>query len=691
MARGHVMAGVAVATAVALAATWWPRDPALLLPAVPAPTLLAWTAQISPLAGDGVAGLREGDAAQARFADPWSLLALNDGSVLVADGGDNSRLRVLQADGRLRTFAGGAPGFSDGPALQARFDTPSALARGRDGSVYVADTGNHAIRRIDRHGRVSTLAGGQQGFADGSAAQARFDAPMGVAVDAHGRVFVADTWNDRIRVIEPDGQVRTLAGGSGPGHADGVGEQARFDTPVAVALDNQGRLLVADFHNNAVRRLHMDGRVETVLSEGGAINGPLSLLVTHDDVLYVGDHAGRIVQVSAQGHQVALVGNGRIPRMARVSGLAMADGDTLLVADAASSRLHRVAPVPVGSAPAPALVGPAADAPLPDTGGRWPLAPQHRWHEVVGTLGEVRGNFRGESRHHLHGGFDIRGDVGQTVLAIAAGRIDTPAASWTVGGQAEGLAVGPLRYIHMQVGRDPRGVAFDGRWQQLRSAEGRLQRIRLRRGTRIAVGDRLGSINNQAHVHLSVGTGGFERNAAALGFTGFVDAVPPRIVEVSLLDDTDVPLPLQADGSVVVPRGDAGVQIVVDAWDQVDGNLPRRRLAPYQVGYQILDAQGTPLQGYETPRWNIVFNRMPPQPEAAKVAYAPDSGITVHGAAATRFRFLVTNTVRDGVMQRGRWHPGALPAGTYRIRASARDHSGNEAVGARERIVTLLP
>ncbi|HBZ47964.1 MAG TPA: gluconolaconase, partial [Stenotrophomonas sp.] len=118
------------------------------------------------------------------------------------------------------------------------------------------DTGNHVIRRIGTDGVVSTIAGdGTAGYADGPAAQARFDGPMGVAVDAGGRVFVADTWNDRIRVIEPDGQVRTLAGGDAPGNVDGAGVGARLDTPVALALDSHGNLLIADLLNAAIRRL----------------------------------------------------------------------------------------------------------------------------------------------------------------------------------------------------------------------------------------------------------------------------------------------------------------------------------------------------------------------------------------------------------------------------------------------------
>ncbi|WMJ67659.1 gluconolaconase [Stenotrophomonas sp. 24(2023)] len=693
MKRAVAVAGVVVVTAVALAATWWwpPGSTAPPAPAGPQPTPLAWTAQIELLAGDGHPGDREGAAAQARFADPYGLLRLADGTVVFTDAGDNNRIRRRLPDGRVQTLAGQGEGRVDGPALQAQFNTPSGIAADAQGNLYVADTGNHAIRRIGTDGQVTTLAGGTQGFADGPAAQARFDGPMGVAVDAGGRVYVADTWNDRIRVIEPDGQVRTLAGGDRPGLVDAAGGEARFDTPVALSLDAQGALLVADLFNNAIRRVTTDGQVSTLVGDGGVINGPLSVVSTHDGVLYVGTQSGRIVQVSPQGHQVTLVGNGRVSRFSRPSGLALDGADGLLVADAAGFRLHHLRPLPVGELPAPALVGPAADAALPQTGGRWPLAPQEGWHEVVGTLGEVRGTFTGESRHHLHDGFDVRGDVGQTVLAVADGKISSPVAAWSVGGQAEGLSVDRIRYIHMRVGRTPRGEPFDARWQQLFDAEGKLERIRVRRGTRIHVGDKLGSINSQAHVHLSVGSSGFETNAVALGFTGYADHFAPRITGVELLDDADQPLRAGADGTVALARGGRGVQIVVEAWDQVDNNLPRRRLGAYQVGYQILDAGGQPLAGYEQPRWNIVFNRMPPQSQAVMVAYAPGSGITVHGSAVTRFRYLATNTVRDGLMEPGRWQPDALPPGQYTVRASVRDYSGNEGIGPREIKVTLLP
>jgi hypothetical protein len=284
----------------------------------------------------------------------------------------------------------------------------------------------------------------------------------------------------------------------------------------------------------------------------------------------------------------------------------------------------------------------------------------------------------------LHSGFDIRGDVGAQVLAIADGKISSPSAAWGLDEQGEGLAIDGLSYLHMRVGRDARDVVSDlSRFQLLRDESGEPERMRVRRGTRFQAGDVLGTINRMAHVHLSVGAGGFERNAVALGFNGYADHYPPQIDGIALLDASDTPLARRADGRVPVPRG-IGVRIVVDAWDQVDHNLPRRRLGLHALGYQILRADGTPLPGFETPRMNIEFNRMPADGDAVKVAYAPGSGITVHGSAATHFKYLLTNTVRDGELATGTWQADGLPAGDYILRITARDYSGNVASSGRD-------
>lgn len=697
----RAMWAVAVLTGLALVATLWigPLRESPQVDAGPAATPFDWAPRIALLAGDGHRGVRDGQVSAARFDEPWGVVRGPDGSVFVTDGGEANRIRRIATDGSVITFAGSSEGFTDGAGSAARFHTPSSLAIDALGNLYVADTGNHAIRKITPLGEVTTFAGtGEAGFRDGPAAQARFHAPMGVAVDAMGRVFVADSWNDRIRMIGLDGVVRTLAGGDAPGFADGAGYLARFDTPAALALAPNGDLWVADTSNRALRRIDLGGFVHTwqpkpSLGQDVGLGRPLSLAVTHDGQLYVAELSpGRVLQLTPDGDVRVLTGADTTQWFARPSALWVEPDGSLLLADAAGHRLHRIAvddPAVPASLEA-AVVGPAPERALPDTRQRWPLAPQDGWHEVVGTLGEVRGNFSGESRSHLHNGLDIRGDVGSTVLAIADGKVSSPATTWSFGGQAEGMAVDELSYVHMRVGRTPQGRNLDpSRFQLLMGDDGRPSRVRIPRGTRFQAGDPLGSINAQAHVHLIVGPYGHQHNAVRLGFRNYADHVPPRIEQVLLLDAFDQPIDVRERGRVIVPR-DGGVQIVADAWDQVDNNLPRRRLGLHKLGYQLLDANGTPVPGYEQPLVNLDFSRMPAHPDAVKVAYAADSGITVHGAARTRFLYVVSNRVRADELAVSHWQPSGLPAGDYFIRIHGEDASGNQAVGRRDLPITLV-
>lgn len=699
MSRNGWLVVVLVATAAALAATWmFERRPPIAQAVLgPAPTTIGWAGHIDLLAGDGIPGLRDGTGMQARFADPYGVAVAKDGALFVSDAGDNNRIRRIAPDGTVTTVAGSVEGFADGVGAAAAFDTPSGLAFDRDGNLYVADTGNHAIRKITPQGAVSTIAGnGTPGFGDGPGAQARFDGPTGVAVGADGRVYVADTYNDRIRVIARDGSVSTLAGGERPGDADGVGTLARFDTPTAVAVDAMNRVYVADLRNNAIRRITPTGEVTTLArampgDEHPPVHRPLSLAIAHDGVLYVGEMYRGLVQFARDGSAHQITGQTQAQRLSRASGLVVAEDGALLVADAGAYRVHRIRPADAArDAGTLQVVGPSPDAPLPATGGRWPLAPQDGWHEVVGTLGEVRGNYQRQNRDHLHGGLDIRGDVGQQVLAIADGKVSSPYAAWGFGELGEGLGIDTLGYIHMRVGRTPRGEPLDtSRFLIVPGDDGKPERVRVRRGTRFAAGDALGTINGMAHVHLSVGASGYERNAVALGFANYADHYAPRIDRIELLDAQDQPLTVRRDGRLVLSRATPGVQIAVDAWDQVDRNLPRRRLGLHALGYQWLDTTGAPLPGYEQPRMTIEFNRMPADPDAVKVAYGPSSGITVHGSAITRFQYLVTNTVRDGVLATGQWQPGELPAGDYVLRITAQDYSGNFATAGRDLKVRL--
>jgi streptogramin lyase len=159
----------------------------------------------------------------------------------------------------VETIAGraGEAGSQDGVGAAARFNSPRGLASGPDGSVYIADSGNHAIRRIAPDGTVTTIAGelGVPGSDDGVARRAHLNTPSGIDVNAKGEIFIADTGNHAIRLITTDGRLVTIAGTPGvPGFADGYATSAKFAGPVGLRIAPDGSLLIADTSNNAIRR-----------------------------------------------------------------------------------------------------------------------------------------------------------------------------------------------------------------------------------------------------------------------------------------------------------------------------------------------------------------------------------------------------------------------------------------------------
>ena len=339
---------------------------------------------------------------------------------------------------------------------------------------------------------------------------------------------------------------------------------------------------------------------------------------------------------------------------------------------------------------APQLDDQATAQAAPPASFPWPVRPQQGWHEVVGIVGEVRGSYEGESRHHFHNGLDVQAAMGEPVLAVAAEKVSSPLPNWGYGGVGEGIAVGDFSYIHMRVGRSVRDEPLDpARFAMLRDDAGKIQRVRVRRGTRFAVGDPLGSVNRLYHVHLVHRPFGVERNAQALPLPGMSDSIDPRISAIALVGRDGQPLAGKRGKRLAVAAGAGPLAIVVDAFDQADGNAARRRLGLYKVGWQLLGADGAPLPGFEQPRMNIEFNRLPPDEESVKLAYAEGSGITVYGSKATRFLYQVTNTVRDGVARSGSWNPAGLAPGDYTIRILAADYAGNVALAGRDLAITI--
>jgi len=194
---------------------------------------------------------------EAALNGAWGRCVLTDANN-VSVTSDRATLTVNARPVIVSTIAGnGVRGFADGTGAVAQFDYPGGVAIDAAGNVYVADTQNNRIRKITPTGEVATLAGGggSQSFADGTGAAARFNNPRSVAVDAAGYVYVADTQNHRIRKITPAGAVTTLAGSGMNGFADGTGTAAQLNGPYGVAVDSAGNIYVADMGNNRIRKI----------------------------------------------------------------------------------------------------------------------------------------------------------------------------------------------------------------------------------------------------------------------------------------------------------------------------------------------------------------------------------------------------------------------------------------------------
>ncbi len=684
---------VALAAAGAAAAVWWQLRPR------PLPPLAAgWDARVSALAGSGISGWRDGAAFEARFSDPFGVAAAPDGTLYVADAGRSQRIRRVGPDGAVSTVAGGSPGYADGPGGAARFDTPSGLALAPDGSLYVADTGNNLIRRLSLDGIVSTAAGAlAPGFADGAAREARFNGPIGLAADRTGRLIIADAYNHRIRALLPDGVVVTLAGGAGPGYVDGAAAEARFDTPCGVAVDASGTVYVADSGNGLVRAI-ADGLVSTLgpLPGDGLIR-PLGIAASASGSVYVGDDRGRIVEIVPGRSARVLAGSrpgfsdgpGAEAHFRSPAGLALAADEHLVVVDARNAMLRVVAPASRLQLrpPAPPGLAPRFDA---DTFARepllWPLAPMDGPFEVTGTIGEPRG---GEGGERFHAGLDIHAEEGTPVRAVRPGTVTSPLAAGDFGTLNESLRIGPLAYVHVRIGRDRAGAILDpARFVASYDPEGRLTHLRVRRGARFATGDAIGTANAFKHVHLNIGWPGEEYNPLQFRLVQFQDHVPPTIVKggVKVFREDGTPLTARAGGRLIV---EGRVRVVVDAWDQADGNEARRRLGLYRLGYQVLERDGSPAPGFESPRETIRFDRLLPGSEAARIVYASGSGIPFYGHRSTRLLYVVTNTLSGGAAAMGVWDADRLPTGEYTLRVLAADQTGNQAMANRDLPVVI--
>ncbi len=624
-----------------------------------------------------------------RFGEPFGI-AVKDDEVFISDGETGKIWRASNLDN-----------FT---VLTDKFDTPSGIALDKNGDLIVADSGSHSIKKIKiATGEIELIAGveGKNGFADGDADKALFNAPIGIAVSGD-QIFVADTYNDKIRLIEY-GKVSTFAG-SEQGFADADnGQTAKFATPGGLAIFKDGRILVADTGNKRLRIIDSSGKTRTLaggsdVDEGReksvSIDGflhdaafiePIAVTINKFGVIYVADRnsirvIGRrifpLVETITDTAPGFVDGNISTSRLRRPSGLVFDKNGNLLIADSENQYIRMLTGQEIGTLTTAAEIeadrfSPANFRKLQPP--RWSFNPPENRREIAGTLGEIRGVITEKNAPvWFHNGLDIVGGYGETANFVRSEKVLRPLIVENFGGTRELIRMPTIGYIHIRFGRDRNDQPFgDERFQFSLDENKKVNNLRIRRGTKFLAGEPIGTLNSLNHVHLIAGRSGAEMNALdALDFPGISDTRPPQIEKVSLFRENWQELETESADKRIKLSGKT--RIVVRAFDQMDGNSNRRKLGVYKIGYQILNEDKTPVRDTN---WTISFERLPEQ-EAVKFVYGRDSqsGYTPQ----TIFNYIASNEVSGGNFREKFFDAGSLENGKYILRAFAVDFFGNQ-------------
>lgn len=326
---------------------------------------------VTTLAGKaGESGAADGNGPDARFKNPAGLTVASDGTVYVADSG-NYTIRKITPGGAVSTLAGsaGLAGTTDETGSLSRFKGPAGITLAPDGMLYVTDSVSNTIRKLTPAGAVTTLAGlaGVAGSQDGTGTAARFSSPTGIAADAAGLLYVADAGNHVIRKVAPDGAVATWAGQVGvPGEANGSGTSARFHSPYGVGVDATGNVYVADHFNHVIRHITPAGAVTTLAGQGGIpgsadgsgslaqFNNPSGIFVNGSGTVFVSDGGNSEIRKISAGvvstfaglasHSGAADATGALARFNGPAGVAIKSDGTVFVADTLNQVVRQVTP-----------------------------------------------------------------------------------------------------------------------------------------------------------------------------------------------------------------------------------------------------------------------------------------------------------------------------------------------------------
>ncbi|KOF01369.1 hypothetical protein OB69_17950, partial [Roseivirga seohaensis subsp. aquiponti] len=273
---------------------------------------------VSTIAGTGAIGYVDGTASEATFNEPSSIVIDSHGNLYVADR-ENHAVRKISLSGEVSTFAGnGQRGYMDGQGTSAQFSRPTELAIDSNDNIYVTDQSNYRVRKISPEGVVSTIAGnGDSGYVDGDGTIAQFSQLTGITVDLNGNIYVSDYDNHRIRKINPQGNVSTLAGSSTRSVIDGLGAEAAFYSPFGMAIDEKFNIYITD--QRYVRKITPDGQVTTIAGsnqngntdgEGlsASFNEPHGVVIDSKGDLFITESSNNFIRrVSLKDH--TLVGN----------------------------------------------------------------------------------------------------------------------------------------------------------------------------------------------------------------------------------------------------------------------------------------------------------------------------------------------------------------------------------------------
>ncbi len=331
---------------------------------------------ISTVAGDGIQGSGGdgGQATAARLRVPLAVTFDSSGNFYISDTQNNS-IRKVSSAGVISTVAGnGTEGFSGdgGAATAAQLSNPVGLAFDGAGNLYIADEVNNRIRKVNSAGVISTVAGtGARGFDGdgGQATAAQLSFPTGVIVDGAGNIIIADRGNNRIREVNANGVISTIAGNGNAsfGGDGGAATAAQLDTPTGVALDGAGDLYIADANNNLIRKVDTNGIISTfagngtggLSGDGGAataaqLNNPFSLALDSANNLYIADLGNNVIRkVSRSGAIFTVAGTGTASfggdggqataaQLNSPFGVALDSSDALYIADTRNNRIRKV-------------------------------------------------------------------------------------------------------------------------------------------------------------------------------------------------------------------------------------------------------------------------------------------------------------------------------------------------------------